>query len=124
MLGHISFGVTDLEHATAFYDATMAAIGFARVFTAPHAIGYGIAGTSNDKLLLVRKPEGTRAPGEGFHLAFDVLTREAVDRFYREALRHGGRDNGPPGLRAHYGPNYYAAFVIDPDGYRLEAVCQ
>ena len=124
MLGHISFGVTDLGRATAFYDATMAAIGFARVFTAPRAVGYGIAGTSNDKLLLVLKPEGTHPPGEGFHLAFDVATREAVDGFYRAALDHGGRDNGPPGLRAHYGPNYYAAFVVDPDGYRLEAVCQ
>lgn len=124
MLGHLSFGVSDLERAARFYDATMATIGFVRVFTGPHAVGYGVAGTSNDKLLLVLKPEGTRPPGEGFHLAFDATTREAVDRFYRAALTHGGRDNGPPGVRPRYGPNYYAAFVIDPDGYRLEAVCQ
>jgi len=62
------------------------------------------------------------APGEGFHLAFTASDRAAVDAFHAAALRHGGADNGPPGLRPHYGPGYYAAFVIDPDGYRIEAV--
>ena len=124
MLGHISLGVTDLERAMAFYDATMEALGFARVFTGAHAAGYGARGSSNDKLLLILKPAGTHPPGEGFHLAFDAPAREAVDRFHAAALAHGGRDNGAPGLRPHYGPKYYAAFVIDPEGYNLEAVCQ
>ena len=102
----------------------MESLGFARVFTGPRASGYGLRGTTADKLLLNLNKEGARAPGEGFHLAFDAPTRGAVDRFYKAALANGGRDNGPPGLRPHYGPNYYAAFVIDPDGYRIEAVCQ
>jgi catechol 2,3-dioxygenase-like lactoylglutathione lyase family enzyme len=124
LLGHISLGVRDLKKATAFYDATMDALGFARVFTGQRASGYGFRGTAQDKLLLNLSTEGARPPGEGFHLAFDAPSREAVDRFYEAALASGGRDNGPPGLRTHYGPNYYAAFVIDPDGYRIEAVCQ
>jgi catechol 2,3-dioxygenase-like lactoylglutathione lyase family enzyme len=124
VLGHISLGVTDLGRATVFYDATMAALGFARVFSGAHAVGYGVRGSSNDKLLLILKPAGTHPPGEGFHLAFDAPTREAVDRFHVAALGCGGRDNGAPGLRPHYGPEYYAAFVVDPEGYNLEAVCQ
>ena len=62
------------------------------------------------------------APGPGFHLAFAAPSREAVDAFHRAALASGGRDNGPPGLRPQYAPDYYAAFVFDPDGYWIEAV--
>jgi len=123
VLGHLSLAVTDLERAGAFYDAAMSALGYARVFTGPRSIGYGLAGTSNDKLLLNLRP-GAQAPGAGFHLAFVAPSREAVDRFHAAALAHGGADNGAPGLRARYSPTYYAAFVIDPDGHRIEAVCQ
>ncbi len=63
-----------------------------------------------------------RAPVAGFHLAFIAASREAVDAFHAAALRHGGLDEGPPGIREHYDPGYYAAFVRDPDGHRLEAV--
>ena len=63
-------------------------------------------------------------PGPGFHLAFNASTHAVVDAFHSEALRAGGTDNGRPGLRLQYGPTYYAAFVIDPDGYPIEAVCQ
>jgi len=121
LLGHISFGVSDLARSAAFYDAIMQALGLARVFTGEHAVGYGVAGTSEDQLLIAVRPGPVRPPSDGFHLAFDAPDRPAVDRFHAAALQAGGTDNGPPGLRPQYGPDYYAAFVIDPDGYHLEA---
>ncbi len=124
MLGHLSFGVADLERSGVFYDAIMEALGQGRVYDGPRSIGYGAPGTGQDKLLLILKPDGAGPPGPGFHLAFDAASREAVDRFHASALAHGGTDNGAPGLRPNYSPTYYAAFVIDPDGHRLEAVCQ
>ena len=75
-----------------------------------------------DKFAIKLRGSAALAPGPGFHLAFAAPDRAAVDRFYDAALRTGGQDNGPPGLRPHYGPDYYAAFVIDPDGYHIEAV--
>jgi len=75
-----------------------------------------------DKFALKLRPENRAAPGEGFHLAFAAPSREAVLRFHEAALAHGGRDNGGAGLHPEYGPDYFAAFVIDPDGYRIEAV--
>ncbi|PZQ65779.1 MAG: glyoxalase/bleomycin resistance/extradiol dioxygenase family protein [Phenylobacterium zucineum] len=121
MLGHISFGVADLDRSALFYDAAMGALGYARVFTGDHAVGYGLPGTSSDRLLLVAKPAPVRPPSDGFHLAFAAPSQEAVHRFHAAALEAGGADNGAPGLRPEYGPDYYAAFVVDPDGYRLEA---
>lgn len=120
MLGHISFGVSDLARSTVFYDATMSALGYARVFTGPHAVGYGRAG-EDDRLLLIAKPGPIVPPGDGFHLAFAAPSRDAVGAFHVAALLNGGADEGAPGLRPHYGANYYAAFVRDPDGYKLEA---
>jgi catechol 2,3-dioxygenase-like lactoylglutathione lyase family enzyme len=122
VLGHLSFGVADLGRATAFYDAVMAPLGFRRVWTSPGGVGYGLK-DGEDKLALFPRPDRT-APGPGFHLAFDAPSREAVDRFHAAALAAGGSCAGPPGLRPHYGPAYYAAFVIDPDGHKLEAVHQ
>lgn len=121
MLGHISFSVSDLARTTASYDAAMAALGYVRVFTGPKSVGYGLPGTADDKLLLILAPQSVILPGPGFHLAFDAPSREAVHRFHEAALQFGGVDNGVPGLRPEYGPDYYAAFVIDPDGYKLEA---
>ena len=123
MLGRLSFGVSDLERATLFYDAALAPLGLTCVWTSPHAVGYGYPGCG-DLLALKQQQSPVRPPGPGFHLAFNALSRAAVDNFYSEALRAGGSDNGRPGLRPHYGPSYYAAFVIDPDGHPLEAVCQ
>jgi catechol 2,3-dioxygenase-like lactoylglutathione lyase family enzyme len=124
LLGHLSFGVSNLAQATAFYDASMAALGYVRVFTGPEYVGYGLPGTESDKLLLILQPGPVTPPGPGFHLAFIAPSREAVDRFHAAALQFGGVDQGVPGLRPHYGPNYYAAFVLDPDGYKLEATHQ
>jgi catechol 2,3-dioxygenase-like lactoylglutathione lyase family enzyme len=119
VLGHVSFGVADLERAIAFYDIALAPLGLTRVWTSPSAAGYGYPGGGD--LLAVKQREFSRPPGAGFHLAFNAASRDAVDAFHAEALRAGGSDNGGPGLRPHYGPSYYAAFVIDPDGYPLEA---
>ena len=127
MLHHISLGVCDLKRSARFYDAILGELGYVRVWSdlegAPNtqAVGYGAPG-SDDKLALKQRTNGDLAPGPGFHLAFAASSTGAVDRFYAAAIRYGGTDNGAPGFRPHFGPHYYAAFVIDPDGYRLEAV--
>jgi catechol 2,3-dioxygenase-like lactoylglutathione lyase family enzyme len=123
MLGHLSFGVSDLERAIAFYDAALAPLGLTRVWTNVRAAGYGPPGRG-DLLALKQQSAPVNPPGPGFHLAFNAPSPAAVEAFYAEALRAGGTDNGGPGLRPHYGPSYFAAFVIDPDGYPIEAVCQ
>jgi catechol 2,3-dioxygenase-like lactoylglutathione lyase family enzyme len=121
MLHHLSFAVARLDRSAVFYDAALAALGYVRVWTAPNEIGYGRAG-GGDKFAIKLRAGPVVAPGIGFHVAFSAPTREAVDRFHAAAMQHGGGDDGRPGLRPHYGPDYYAAFVIDPDGYRIEAV--
>ncbi|MDV4156895.1 MULTISPECIES: VOC family protein [Rhizobium] len=127
MLHHASLGVSDIERSAAFYDAALAALGYIRVWDdirpgqTGQAIGYGLPG-GGDKLAIKHRPDGQRAPGPGFHLAFAAPNRQAVDQFYAAAIAQGGGDNGRPGLRSHYGEHYYAAFVMDPDGHALEAV--
>lgn len=123
MLHHISLAVADLARAGAFYDATLAALGYGRIWTAETAIGYGPPG-GGDKLALKLRPDRPTPAPSGFHLAFAAPDRAAVAAFHAAALAHGGRDKGPPGLRPHFGPDYYAAFALDPDGYWLEAVCK
>ena len=127
MLHHISFGVADIDRAAAFYDAALAPLGYVRVWEdirpgeADQAVGYGLPG-GGDKLALKFRPEGQRPPGPGFHLALAAPDRDAVTKFFEAAIEHGGSDNGAPGLRSHYGPHYYAAFVVDLDGHHIEAV--
>jgi catechol 2,3-dioxygenase-like lactoylglutathione lyase family enzyme len=127
MLHHISLGVSDIERATAFYDAVLAPLGYVRVWQdirpgePDQAVGYGLLG-GGDKLALKFCPEGQRPPGPGFHLAFAASNRNAVDQFFEAARRYGGSDNGAPGFRSHYGAHYYAAFVADLDGHHIEAV--
>jgi catechol 2,3-dioxygenase-like lactoylglutathione lyase family enzyme len=122
MLGHLSFGISDLDRAISFYDAALAPLGLSRVWTKGDAAGYAPAGRGD--LLALKKRSGAAPPGPGFHLALNAASRAAVDAFHAAALKAGGTDNGAPGLRPHYAPTYYAAFVIDPDGYPLEAVYQ
>ena len=121
MLHHLSLGTSDLARSTAFYDAVLTALGYARVWADDTAVGYGYPG-AGDKLAIKLRRGKVMVPGLGFHVAFAATDREAVSRFYQAALEHGGKDNGPPGLRPQYGENYYAAFVFDPDGYAIEAV--
>jgi catechol 2,3-dioxygenase-like lactoylglutathione lyase family enzyme len=120
MLHHLSFGVKDLARSAVFYDAALSPLGYVRVWADETAVGYGLAG-GGDKFAIKLSPGGA-VPGTGFHAAFAAPSREAVVRFYEAALRHGGQDNGVPELCPEYGDHYYAAFVIDPDGYRIEAV--
>ncbi len=122
MIDHLSIGVVDLDRSTAFYDGVLGKIGYARVWATDSAAGYGSPGGS-DKLALFVSPTAP-ALGAGFHLAFTAPTEDAVRQFHAAALELGGRDAGGPGLRENYGPTYYAAFVFDPDGAKLEAVCQ
>ena len=123
MLGHLSFGVSDLKLSIAFYEAALAPLGLTRVRTTASSAGFGLPG-GGDILALKKQPSPVQPPGPGFHLAFNASTRAAVEAFHSEALHAGGTDNGGPGLRPHYGPTYFAAFVIDPDGHPIEAVCQ
>jgi catechol 2,3-dioxygenase-like lactoylglutathione lyase family enzyme len=127
MLHHVSLGVVDIEKSVAFYDAALAPLGYVRVWSdlrsgeEDQAVGYGSPG-GGDKLALKHRPQGNVGVGEGFHLALGAPSRQAVDDFHHLALAHGGVDNGGPDLRPHYGPSYYAAFVVDLDGHHLEAV--
>jgi catechol 2,3-dioxygenase-like lactoylglutathione lyase family enzyme len=121
MLHHISFAVADLQQSAAFYDAVLAPLGYVRAWSDATAVGYGFPG-GGDQFAIKLRGDGRAVPGDGFHLAFSARTHDAVVAFHRAALQHGGRDNGPPGPRPHYGPGYFAAFVLDPDGYRIEAV--
>jgi catechol 2,3-dioxygenase-like lactoylglutathione lyase family enzyme len=125
VLSHLSLGVRDLECSQTFYDAVLASLGFVRVWRAKTAIGYGAPGGEDRLALKLRADAQVRlAAGPGFHLAFAAPSRAAVDAFHAAALKSGGQDDGAPGLRPHYGANYYAAFVTDPDAHKLEAVHQ
>lgn len=128
MLHHLSLGAQDIDRAARFHDATLAPLGFVRVWSdlrpgeEGQAVGYGPQG-SDDKLAI--KQVASPVPSiPGFHVAFSASTRAAVAAFHTAALAEGGKDNGPPGLRPDYGSNYYAAFVTDPEGHRLEPVCK
>lgn len=120
MLHHISFPVRDLALSGAFYDAALGALGFRRVFEDDTAIGYGLI--DDQDMFCLKLRDDASAASAGFHLAFAAPDQHAVDRFHATALAIGGDDNGAPGLRPDYGAHYYAAFLIDPDGHRIEAV--
>lgn len=120
MLGHLSIGVRDLERAGRFYDAVMAPIGWVRLWAERDGLGYGPPG-GNDKLAVFLKPDA-RPPGPGFHLCFNAPSDAAVDAFHMAAVENGGTDDGPPGARPHFGPDYYACFVFDPEGWKFEAL--
>lgn len=121
MIHHLSLPVTNLKRSTAFYDAALGALGYERTFTRRNVVGYGSI-DNGDIFSLRLRPKEKIMSGGGFHLAFIGRTRAAVDNFHRAALAHGGKNNGGSGLNPQYGPDYYAAFVFDPDGYRMEAV--
>jgi catechol 2,3-dioxygenase-like lactoylglutathione lyase family enzyme len=121
MIDHISIGVRDVAAAKAFYDAVFEPVGYACLSASSDSLGYG---RERAAFWVSASPSPVPPdPRSGLHFGFAAPTRASVDAFYRAALGHGGRDNGKPGLRADYGENYYAAFVVDPDGYRIEAYC-
>lgn len=121
MFDHISIGVRDIARSRRFYDAVLPTLGYKRMMDVEATSGYG-RDSAVYWIALAERPVPPDSES-GLHFCFSAPTRESVDAFYAAALRTGATDNGKPGLRDAYGPNYYAAFVIDPDGYRLEAYC-
>ena len=119
MFDHISIGVRNIAKAKAFYDAALKPLGLACLSSDETSLGYGKEGVG----LWILKAERPVAddPTSGLHFCFVAPSQDSVKAFHAAALKHGGRDNGKPGLRKDYSPHYYAAFVFDPDGYRLEA---
>ncbi|MEW5855091.1 MAG: VOC family protein [Myxococcota bacterium] len=125
MLDHIGINVSDVGRAKAFYDRALAPLGLKLVMEYGPAAGYGLEGKpefwisqgraeyQRDEQLKVITP---------VHVCFAAASKEQVDGFYQAALAAGGKDNGKPGIRAHYHPGYYGAFVLDPDGHNVEAV--
>ena len=120
MLHHISLPVSDLDRSKKLYDAALSSLGFKCVCFGSDFAGYGIE--ENKDKFAIKQTDSVTSAGAGFHLAFSAPNRQAVDRFYEVALEHGAKCNGGPGLREHYGPSYYAAFILDLDGHRIEAV--
>jgi catechol 2,3-dioxygenase-like lactoylglutathione lyase family enzyme len=119
MFDHISIGVRDIARAKAFYDAALKPLGSTCVSADETSLGYGKEAAGF--WIYAAEHPVPDDPKSGLHFCFTAPSRESVAAFHRAALAHGGRDNGKPGVRKDYGPNYYAAFVADPDGYRLEA---
>jgi len=125
MLDHISITVSDIERAAPFWDAVMAALRVPRVVRNAHQLGYGLRNHPDDdgnSYFSVFKSRGPGLVPDNRHWCFRAPSREAVDAFHAAGLAHGGTCDGPPGLRADYHPGYYAAFLLDPDGNRVEAV--
>ena len=121
MIHHLSLAVTDIKRSAAFYEAALGALGYKRTINYRDVVGWGFI--DNGDIFSIRlRPKEKIMSGSGFHLAFIGRTRAAIDKFHKAALAHGGKDNGGSGLNPQYGPDYYAAFVFDPDGYRMEAV--
>jgi len=119
MIHHVSLGSNDLARSRVFYDAVMAVVGLRRL-DEDFGLNYGVG---SFMLSIVEPVDGRPATaGNGVHVAFAAGSRAMVDAFYLAALEHGGSRDGEPGLRPHYNPNYYGAFVRDPDGNKLEAV--
>ena len=119
MFDHVKFGASDYAASKAFYLQALAPLGFTAVTEWPPT-GMELSAPGGQSSLCLFQTDEKPAH---LHLAFMAKTRQEVDAFYRAALAAGGQDNGPPGLRPHYHANYYAAFVIGPDGHNIEAVC-
>ena len=121
MLDHIGLDVTDIARSRAFYEQALAPLGYAVAQVIEEAgttvVMFGVDGEID--FVIADKDR----PGEANHIAFRAEMRAQVDAFHAAALAAGGRDQGGPGLRPEYGPTYYAAFVFDPDGFNVEAVC-
>ena len=116
MIDHVGIDVRDIETAKRFYEQALAPLGYTKLAEYPEAVGFGEGG----------KPDfwvGRRGTPGTTHVAILSANRGAVDAFYEAALAAGGKDNGAPGLRPHYHATYYGAYVLDPEGNNVEAVC-
>src|SRR5262245_49640684 len=125
LLDHVSISVASLDVARPFYDAVMASLGVAKVYDRPTALGYGerCSAADDSHTYLAVYESGDAHCDDKRHWCFKAKARAQVDDFYRSGLVHGGKCDGPPGLRTQYHENYYGAFLIDPFGNRVEAVC-
>jgi catechol 2,3-dioxygenase-like lactoylglutathione lyase family enzyme len=121
MIDHVSIGVRDVAKAKRFYDAVLKPLGYKCLSQGEGSLGYGRE-TVALWIGAAERPVAADAKS-GLHFCFSAPTRKSVDAFHAAALRSGGRDHGKPGVRSDYSPDYYAAFVVDPDGYRIEAYC-
>ncbi|MCG5262451.1 VOC family protein [Cupriavidus gilardii] len=119
MFDHVKFGVTNYTASKTFFLKALEPLGVAIASEGTPSYGVELCPPGKPSLCLFQT---TEKPAH-LHLAFKAETRQQVDAFYRAALQAGAKDNGPPGLRPHYHPNYYAAFVIGPDGHNIEVVC-
>ncbi len=118
MLDHVTIGVSNVEQSKEFYDRALRPLGITRLYAEGEGFaGYGIG---RKAFFWIGRRD---TPQTGAHIAFTAQDRAVVDGFYREAIAAGGRDNGKPGIRPNYHPDYYGAFVLDPDGHNIEAVC-
>lgn len=125
LLDHVSISVPDIEMARPFYDAIMAALGARKVYDRPNALGYGERCYADDtaSTFLAVYLDSAEIGNNKRHWCFKAPSREHVDAFFQAGMSAGGRSDGDPGLRSHYHPTYYAAFLVDPAGNRVEAVC-
>ena len=119
MFDHVKFGVSDYEASKAFFLKALESLGVTVGSEGPPTYGVELCSKSDASLCLFQTEE---TPAH-LHLAFTAGSRQQVDAFYRAALAAGGKDHGAPGLRPHYSANYYAAFILGPDGHNIEAVC-
>jgi len=120
MIDHVSVAVRDLDRAAQFYAAVLGVLGFSILEARPTTVGFGK--TYPEFWINLRAAMAPRAPDGGAHVALRARSTDAVDAFHAAALAAGGTSDGAPGLRPHHGEGYYAAFVRDPDGNRIEAV--
>ena len=123
MIDHLGINVSDFDAAKAFYDKALAPLGASLLYMVPpeYTGGKKIGGYGRDRPVFWLHEASPAGPGR--HYAFTARNRAEVDAFHAAALAAGGKDNGGPGLRPHYHPDYYGAFVLDPDGNNVEAVC-
>ncbi|MBA1275719.1 VOC family protein [Pseudomonas azotifigens] len=123
-IDHVGIGVSDIAHARVFYEQALQPLGITLIMEAypprskPRRLGFGSAGKP---FLWLHE---AAVPSQGAHIALITQSHREVDAFYEAAMAAGGRDNGAPGIRPHYHSNYYAAYILAPDGVNLEAVCQ
>jgi catechol 2,3-dioxygenase-like lactoylglutathione lyase family enzyme len=123
MFSHLTTGSNDIAKAKVFYDALTGPLGLARLFEVPDGVGYGPTG-GRPQFWIVKPVDGKAATvGNGITIGLEAASRAAVDAAYAAAMAAGGKDEGKPGLRAHYHPNYYGAYVRDLDGTKVCIVC-
>jgi len=120
MIDHVSVGVSNLDRAARFYEAALTPLGFSRLVTRPAMVGFGKS--YPEFWINLRAEMAQAAPDSGVHICLRAKSTGEVDAFHAAALKAGGRSDGAPGLRPHDRVRYYAAFIVDPDGNRIEAV--